>query len=159
MRTAHPTLFLALAVTLGLAACGGGNPKTAAWDAYNSGDYPAAVAKFDSALRGVEAGSPDHVALSVGRCQALAHQDGKQAKTEFLALATSAEVEVGDYTILVNELLGLQQWVPAIELMDAGVKAFPENPKMGLLRDKVVAKSKESGDAGANAALKGLGYL
>jgi len=157
MRT--PLLFVLSAVLITCTACGGGDPRTAAQDALNSGDYPTAVAKFDAALRDAEAGSADYVALSVDRCRALAHQDGAKAKAEFLALAASSNLEVGDYTLVVSELLNVQQWVPAIELMDAGVKAFPENPKMGLLRKQVVAKSTESGDDAANDLLKGMGYL
>ena len=43
--------------------------------------------------------------------------------------------------------------------MDLGMKAYPDDEKMGLVKDKVIAASKAAGDAGALEALAGMGYL
>ena len=76
-----------------------------------------------------------------------------------MALAGANELEVGDYTMVVSHLMQAKAWVPAIEVMDAGKKKFPDNPKMDLLVEKVVAESKAAGDDAATAALQGLGYM
>lgn len=158
MRT--PTaLILALSTTL--AACGGGDPKESAYQALNSGDYAAAAADFEKAMAGVDAGSADYVGLAVGRCEALAHTDAPAAKNEMIALAGSHEGKVSskDYTLVASKMVDARNFVPAIELLDDGIKnRFKDDPKLLALMDKIKAEAEKSGDDGAMEALSGLGY-
>ena len=50
-------------------------------------------------------------------------------------------------------------FLPAVTVMDLGIKAYPEDEKMELVKEKVIAESKAANDAGALAALQGMGYL
>lgn len=153
------TLPLTLLLTLSLAACGDSDPKEAGYKAIQSGDWSGAAASFQKALDAAEPGSPDRVELAVARCQALAHTAPDQAKAEFLALAASAQLEPKDYTIVVSDLVSEKHFVPAIDILDVGVKTFPEHPKMTQLQQKVVEESQKADDPAALEKLKGLGYL
>lgn len=155
MRTFPLTLLLALS----LAACGDSDPKEAGYKAIQSGEWAKAAASFDKALANLEPGSEERAELAVARCQALAHTAPEQAKTEFLALAGSTQLEPKDFTIVVTDLVSEKQFVPAIDILDVGIKSFPEHPKMTLLKDKVVEESKKSADPAALEKLKGMGYL
>lgn len=148
-----------LSLCLPLAACGSGNPRVNARDALNSGDYSTAISEFDEALAGLTVGSPDYVGLSVDRCRALAYADAEQAKDDFVALASSADVELRDFTAVVSELVAAAAWLPAIDLVDAGMKRFPEEPGMLEIKVRVIEKSKESGNEDALKKLKGIGYI
>lgn len=156
MRTQLPVL---LALTLSLAACGGGSgdAKEDGFQALQSGDYADAAADFEKALATRGQSDADYVEVAVGQCQALAHVDAEKAKTKFLALGDQAADK--DYSIVVAELVTAKELLVAVEVMEAGVTRFPESPKMQQLKDKVVKASQESGDPDALAALKGLGYL
>ena len=150
---------LTLLLTLFLAACGDSDPKEAGYQAIQSGDWAKAAASFEKALADLEPGSVDRVELAVARCQALAHTAPEQAKSEFLALAQTAQLEPQDFTIVVTDLVSENHFVPAIDILDYGVKSFPEHPKMTLLKDKVVAESQKAADPAALEKLKGMGYL
>ena len=47
----------------------------------------------------------------------------------------------------------------AAEVMDAGVKMFPESPTMMKAKELVIDASKKSKSSGAMDKLKGLGYV
>lgn len=156
MRT--PT---ALILALSLAACDSGNPKEAAFEALNSGDYAGAVARFDRAMEGAEAGSSEHVELAIGRCEALAHTDGAAARDAMIALAGAhaGKVTARDYGLVASRMVDAGNFDPAIDLVDDGIqKRFQGDPKLVELMDGIVKKATRSGDDAAMDKLEGLGY-
>ena len=152
-----------LLLTCLVTACAESDPKVLTDKgsaALGAGDAPAAIESFDAALHHMDAQHPDYLRASMGRCQALARQNPHQAKDDFLALARSAsdKLREQDYSTIVDELLKKGAFSDAVEVMDAGIKAFPESPQMQTLKNSVVEASKKSKDRGALNKLKGLGY-
>jgi hypothetical protein len=158
-RRISSIVILACLVT----SCGETDPK-ALTDrgsaALGSGDTPTAIESFDAALQHMDSRNPEFLRASLGRCQALARQNPKQAKEDFLALArsSSAKLREQDYSAIANELVKKGAVSDAIDVMDAGLRAFPESPQMQLLKNQIVDASKKSKDPGALNKLKGLGY-
>ncbi len=147
-----------LALSLTLFSCGSSDPKKEGLEAIQTGKWDEAVASLDKAFAGLPAEAPDYMEIAMGRCTALAHVDAPRAKAEFESLIKSGKTQVADFSTIVGHLIAANEYVPAIELMDKGLKQYPEDPKMVNLRDTVVSKSKASGSPEAQNALKGLGY-
>ena len=155
MRT---TIFLSIALTLGLQSCGGGDPQEDAYASQQSGDHEAAVTSFEAALAGMDATSDTYFELSVARCQSLAHVDGDKAEAEFRKLIEAdSRINVKQYSLIASELLAASENLSAVNIVDLGVKAFPEDTKMATLLEKV--KEAAQSDPAALDALKGMGYL
>ena len=154
MRPLIGTLLLFVA-----AGCGSSDPKSEGYSAIQSGDWETAAQNFSTALTGLDPAAPDYVELSVARCQALAHTDPDRAKREFVALAGKTTLATKDFTIVVSDLVSEGHHLPAIDILDLGVKTFPEDPKMNQLKDKVVQASQETEDPAVLEKLKGMGYL
>ncbi|MFN0244351.1 MAG: hypothetical protein ACKVWV_15800 [Planctomycetota bacterium] len=160
----RPLQALSVGVLCLLAACSGSSDPKALTDqgaaALTSGDARAAAQHFEDALKHMDAKHPDFLRASMGRCQALARQDAKRAKTDFLALAKthSNRVREPDFGLIVGELVKKGALAEATEVVTAGMTMFPESPKMAELRDKVGDAAKASSDPDSMKALKGLGY-
>jgi hypothetical protein len=147
---------------LALLGCGS-NPKELTDKgaaALGSGDARTALECFDGALKAMGANDPDFLRASMGHCEALARLDPKRARDEFLSLARSqpGRLREQDYSLIADELVKTHATAEAIDVMDAGVKAFPESPQMQILKQRVVEASKKSKDPAALGKLKGLGY-
>jgi hypothetical protein len=160
MRHVLPSLVLAACV---LTACNGSDPKALTDKgsaALGSGDTRTALESFDAALKHMDPAHPDFLRASLGRCRALASQNPAQAKQDFLSLARSTSLKVNeqDFAAMAEELVNRGAAADAVDVMDAGLKAFPESPKMQFLKQKVVEASKKSKDPAALNKLKGLGY-
>jgi hypothetical protein len=151
--------LLSCLLALSLASCGSSDPKKEGLEAIQAGKWPEAVASLDKAMKDLPADSPDYMEVAMGHCTALAHVDAPKAKAEFETLITSNKAQIADFSTIVSHLLASKQFMPAIDLMDKGLKHFPEDPKMLAIKDKVVEASKQANDPEAQAALKGLGYL
>ena len=147
-----------LALSLTLVSCGSSDPKKEGLEAIQSGKWDEAVASLDKAIAGLPAEAPDYMEIAMGRCTALAHVDAPRAKAEFETLIQSGKTQMADFSTIVSHLMAANEYVPAIELMDKGLKQFPEQPEMVNLRNRVVLESKASGSPEAQNALKGLGY-
>jgi hypothetical protein len=158
MKHLLPTLPL-LALVFSAGSCGSADPKAEGMSALQASDYGKAAVHLETALASLDPGSPDYMEVAMGRCKALAHTDSQKAKAEFEKLATSQDMRVADYSEIVSHLLSAKQFMPAIEIMDGGLKKFPGDPKMILIKEKVVAQSKQAADPAAMQTLKGLGYL
>lgn len=155
-RTALPTLL-----TLLVAACGSADPKDAGLEALQRGQYTDAVYHLEVALEGAQPGTEEYVEIAVARCEALAHTDAAACKTEFMELVTSAsdQISTQDFSMVVTRLMETQEYLAAIDILEAGVNKFPDDPKMGKIKEKVVEESKKAADPAALEALKGLGYI
>jgi len=151
-----------LSLTLVLSACSGGaDPKDAGLEALQLGKHQDAADQLASALDARTPADADYVEVCVAKCQALAHIDADKAKGDFLQLAESQgeKVVAKDFSMIVSDLYSAKQLLPAIDVLDAGLKRFPDDTKLAQLKEKVVAESQKSGDPAALEKLKGLGYL
>jgi hypothetical protein len=97
----------------------------------------------------------------MGRFQAMVRSDAGQARDLFLAYAKAqgAKVTEGDYGTLVGEFLRREHTVEAIDVMDAGVKAFPKSEAMAAIAKKVEEQARTAKDPAAMQKMKGLGYI
>ena len=155
---------LALGAMLFAAACSQSDPKAATdkgTAALASGDNAGALEHLDTALSGMAATDPNYMRASMARCQALARTDPPKAKSEFLALcqAQSSRVKEQDFSTIVSELVKKDALTEAADVMDAGVRMFPESPLMMQAKALVIDASKKSKSSGAMDKLKGLGYV
>lgn len=157
-------LLLLTASLLPLVACGGSGDaaslKDEAYKAMDGGDSAAALSKFDQLLATLPADAADRVEVSVARCEALAGVDGDRAREEFLKLAGEHDLSVRDYTAVAGKLQVAKAYEPAVLVLDAGMKAFPDDKaKIEPLIAELTKKAQAAGDEGAMSALQGLGYL
>lgn len=158
------SLFLALALTL--SACGGGSDPAAlnskGYDAFNSGKYADAAGHFEAALDalGEDTSNPEYQKAQEGLIEANCYEDPERARDDFLAYARSSTTVDATYYSRIGSLLAdAKHFDPAIDVVDAGIKAHPETPALMKVMDKIAAESKKSGDASAQSKLQGLGYL
>jgi hypothetical protein len=158
MRT-RTALFALL--TVFIAACGSADPKEAGFEALQRAEYADAVYHLEVAMEAAEPGTEEYLEVAVARCEALAYTDPATCKAEFMALVASAaeQISTQDFSMVVTRLMETSEYVAAIDILEAGVNKFPDDPKMGKLKDKVVEKSQKAADPAALEALKGLGYI
>lgn len=159
-----PRHALILPLFLVLAACGPSDPRALTNEAkatLAAGDAAKAEQQFREALGGLKPGDPDFARASIGRIQALARLDAARAKDEFLAYsqANKSSIAEEDYSLVVSELLRRENTLEAIEVMDAGIKAFPESPRMAAVKKEVAEAAQKAKDPAAMQKLKGLGYI
>jgi hypothetical protein len=161
MSLAH---IACLTLVIALVSCGNTDPKALTDEgtaALGSGDAATAIKSFDAALQNLTPQSPDYLRARMGKCQALARKDPPAAKVEFLALckAEPGRLREQDFSTVVSELLKHDAVVEAAEVMDAGVKMFPESPKMQVVKELVIDASKKAKSSEGMDKLKGLGYV
>jgi hypothetical protein len=161
MRT--PSLLLAL--VLSLASCGGAaDPKShneQGYQALNSGKHAEAASHFESALAalGSDTKSDQYLRAALGLVEANVNVNPEKARDDFLALARANSSSIGaeDYSRIGGMLANAKKCKPALDVVDAGIKAFPETPQLAKLIEKITADC--AGDAETMSALEGLGYL
>ena len=127
------------------------------YDALGSGDATRAVGRFEEALDHLEEGTPEYMRAKHGEIEALVQLDAERAKTSMLALRSSADEKM--YEVIGSKLSSAGHFQETAEVFDAGLKLYPENPKLKVMMDEVIAKAKQQGDEGALDKLKGLGYI
>lgn len=156
------TLALAL-----LASCGGGSdPKALTSEGYTAlqgGRYEVARGDFDKALAaiGTDTSSPDFKRAKMGAIEAQIHLDAGKAKDEFLAYAkgSPSQVEERDFN-KIGGLFGSEGKVAeGVEVLTAGMAAFPESVLLQALVKQLGDLAKKSGNAKELEALAGLGYV
>jgi hypothetical protein len=152
MRRLLPTLLLA-----SLAACGGGDPAQAGYDALGSGDYAAAAKSFSDAVAGTQ--GEQRTDLTLQLCQALAHTDPAACVAKMKELDASTELRVQDYNVVVSELKSAGAFSPATDVLYLATAAFPGDEKLEDLIQVVGDAAKSAGDTDAMSKLKGLGYV
>ena len=158
------TLILLLCALFFFPACGPSDPRAltdAGASALASGDSGKALANFEEALASLKPGDAEYVRASMGRFQALVRSEPERARDEFLAFAKvqAASLSESHYGILVGEFLRRERTSEAIDVMDAGVKAFPNSQAMVAIRKKVEEQARSSKDPASMQKMKGLGYV
>ncbi len=145
-------------------ACGPADPRAltdAGASALASGDSPKARDCFEQALAELKPGDPEYVRASLGLFQALVRGEPVQARDKFLAFAKAqaASVNEGHYGAMVGEFLRRDRTAEAIDVMDAGVKAFPNSEVMLAIQKRVEEQARTAKDPAALQKMKGLGYI
>lgn len=161
---ALPLLLLPLLLA---PACGGGSdPKDlteAGYAALGAGDQKAALADFEKALAaiGSDTAHPQYLRAELGAIEAKIRLDPEAAKTEFLELASSmpSQITARDFSTLGGKFASAKEFLAAIDLLDAGMKAHSESPELKALQDNIKAAAEKEGDQGALDKLRGLGYI
>lgn len=139
---------LARASLLGLAtSCGGSSdPETDAFQALNSGRFSAAVSYFERALAGVTETNRGTLELVLGKCEALARTDAEQARDLFLATAITHPLALRDYGQIVERLVDVRAFEPALDILEQGEKALPSEPEIARMSAVVLKlRRKEKG--------------
>ncbi len=155
------TKILLLSFALCVSACsGGGDPKQDGLAALQASDYAGAVSSFDQALAGLgsDASASERREISLARCEALSYVDGAKAEAAFKAICTEhSDIGVNEYSLIAGAMISGKAMVNAVTVVDLGVKAFPDDPKMAKLLENV--KQAAANDSAAMDALQGMGYL
>lgn len=147
-------------------ACGSADPAELVKQGASqlgSGDAKAALASYEKAIDAIgdDQANPNYVRAHRGAAEAMVSTDPEGAKSRFLELARAqpARVTDADYSIFGSKLAGQKQFLPAIDVMDAGLKAHSGSPHLVAFRDQLVRDANSAGDAAAIEKLKNLGYL
>ena len=164
MRTA---LRFALILPLLAASCGGGSDPKALTDqgyaALKTNQHAAALEDFQAALDaiGSDTAHAQFKRASLGAVEAQIGVDAEKAKTEFLALASAHPSKFGDrdYSLIGGKLASAQEFMAAIAVLDAGMKAHDESPVLQGLVDSIKTAAEKAGSTDALDELASLGYL
>ncbi|MDP6763887.1 MAG: hypothetical protein QF903_07905 [Planctomycetota bacterium] len=154
--------LFALCLSLILAAGCSADPgqrTDAGHKALNSGDFALAYEQFSAAVGAFAADDPRLLEARLGQCRAQAHIDPPGAKDAFLALASGSSLEYRDFNLITTDFKAAGAYTEAIEVLGAGMQAFPENTALIALRDHMGKAAEASGDSDSLDALKGLGYV
>lgn len=161
-----PFRALALSLPLVLGACGGGSadPKAATdagYAALGSGDAQGAVDHFAEALGALEPTDPGYKRARMGEIEAKVGLAPDAAANSFLEYSKShpEQLEAGDYRKVGVQLSDRKALKVAVDVLDAGLKRFPGDPKLKEAMELTVAAAETSGDTSALDALRGLGYI
>ena len=168
MRSSTPAprpLALLACLPLALAACGGGGGDpaeltTQGYDALYSGDAETAVDRFSEALQSLQPTDPGYERARMGHVEALVRVKPDTAAQSFLNYAEQQpeQVDAADYHKVGMQLSEGKALSDAVAVLGAGLKRFPDDPKIDEALKKTMAAAEQSGDTGALDALKGLGY-
>lgn len=158
---------LLLALTLSLAACGGGGSDPVALSeqgeqALGSGKYAEAAKHFEGALAalGGQSSGDQYLRARLGLIEANAFIAPERARDDFLDLArTSQDIGPADYARIGGRLNDAKSPEIAIEVVDAGIKANPESPVLVKVLEQIEAEARRSGNTSVMDKLGGLGYL
>jgi alkylhydroperoxidase family enzyme len=155
--------ILALALSLPLVACGGADsdPVAAAEAALQGGDSRKAADLLQGHLAGLDRASAEYREVAILHCSALAESQPAASKDALLALATAQPdgVTPKDFKDVQSYLQTHGHFSEAIDVMDAGLKRWPNDATMLKVKDVLIAAVQSAGDEEATAKLKGLGYM
>jgi len=131
------------------------------YEALGKGNHAEAMEAFERALESLRPADPQYVRAKMGAVEAWIRADASKARKEFLELATSQPEEIGsrEYAAVASKMAAAKQFVAAIDVLDAGIQAHPEDPKLKATMDEVKAAAQKAGDPDAVKKLISLGYL
>lgn len=167
--TSRSTSFLprfgGLLLCLAAAACGGGPDAAKLTDegyaSLGKSDWKNARADFDAALAQLKTTDAGYLRAKLGSIEALVQLEPAKAKDEFLALASSmsAQVKSSDFISVASKLTSKGAFPQAIDVLAAGLKAFPEDQKVRDVGNAIKLAAEKAADPEAVKALKSMGYL
>src|SRR5688572_958826 len=139
-----------------------GDLTEAGYTALGAGDSEGALKEFERALDeiGTDTSHPHFLRAKLGAIEARIRVDAEAAKREFLDLAAGmpSQITARDFSTLGGKFAGAKQYLAAIDLLDAGMKAHSESPDLKALQDDIRAAAQQSGDQDALDKLSSLGY-
>lgn len=160
------TLVAAIAALLTWCSCGSGSADptestNAGYAALGRSDWTAAQAEFEKALAHLKPTDAGYVRAKMGQVEALIYSDAGKARDEFLGLAKALPTSIGakDYKVVGSKLTSERKYVIAIDVVDVGRKACPDDQSLKQVMDKIIEESKKTNDPEALEKLKGLGYI
>lgn len=168
MNSRRPAVLAHLAASLlclAAASCSGSADPAKLTDegyaALGKSDWKGAQADFAEALEGLESSSPGFLRAKLGWIEAAIYTDPAKAKDEFLALAAGmgSQIKSSDYIAVASKLTGERKFPEAIAVLERGLKAHAEDPKVRAVGEAIKKAAEKVGDSSALAALKGLGYM
>jgi hypothetical protein len=154
----------ALALALCVVGCGGSTPAdpvAAAEEALQKGDSSKAVSLLRSAVADMKSGTPDHHEALVLLCSALAEEKAEEARDLFLDFAKQYPdvVSPRNFKDVQSYLQTYGHYAVAVDVMDAGLKRWQDDPVMVEMKNKLIAAAQSAADPEALEKLKGLGYM
>jgi hypothetical protein len=166
LRLASLRPLLLLPLLLAPACSGSSDPKDlteAGYAALGASDSKGALAEFDKALAeiGNDTSHPQFLRAKLGAIEAKIRLDPEAAKREFLELSASmpSKITARDFSTLGGKFASAKQFMAAIDLLDAGMKAHSESPELKALQENSKSAAEKAGDDGALKKLSGLGYI
>lgn len=163
--------FVALALTCVFAAsCGGSSDPRELVNSGNTelgkGDSKAALSNFEDAQKALAGKTEDPLyhAAKLGAIQARVKLDAKQATNEFLDYSKTAPTTVrdSDFIDISGRLADAKATAEALLVVKRGTEQFAQSTKLKAQESKILELAKQraaAGDAGADNALRSLGYL
>lgn len=164
-RSASAATRLSAALLCLIAACGGSADPAKLTDegyaALGKSDWKGAQADFNSALETLKPSDPGYLRAKMGWIEAAIYTEPGKAKDEFLALAAgmSQQVKSSDYISVASKLTGERKFSEAIAVLESGLKAHSEDPKVRAVGEAIKKAAEKAGDNASLEALKSLGYL
>lgn len=155
---------LALAVALGLTACGGSiDPEqatNAGYEALGNGDAEGAIDHFAQALGQLDAADPGYKRARMGEVEAKIELSPEAAAKSFLDFAETRPERVAaeDYLKVGSQLSARNAYSPAVDVLHAGIERFGDDAKLSEAMELTQLAVAESGDASVLSKLAGLGY-
>lgn len=155
----------ALVLSLVAASCGGSATPAESTDsgyaALGKSDWKGAQAEFDKALAELKSDDAGYLRAKMGSIEALIHTNATKAKDDFLALASgmSSKIKSSDYINVSSKLANEQKFAEAVKVLEAGLAAHAEDPKVKAVGEKIKELASKAGDSEALKSLSGLGYL
>ena len=155
---------LCAAATLTLLASCGGSGADADSDPYaliQAGDMKGAISILEPQISAATKGSDEHKELVLQYVEALAQDSPDKAKDEFVSMLTNHKdaMTAKDAQYIVNRLADKGHLTQAIDIMDQGKKAWPEEAIMETVLAELKKAVASSGNDAAVAKLKSMGYL
>ncbi len=165
LRPAPVATGLSVVLLCLVAACSGSADPAKLTDqgyaALGKSDWKGAQADFGSALAALEPTDPRYLRAKMGWIEAAIYTDPGKAKDEFLALAAgmASQVKSSDYIAVASKLTGERKFPEAIAVLESGLKAHAEDPKVRAVGEAIKKAAERAGDDASLAKLKTLGYL
>ena len=124
-------------------------------------DAQTALGYFAEALGALQPSDPGYERARMGEIDAKIRLTPSAATQSFLAYAQEQpdQVDAGDYHKVGVQLSERSAFTDAVVVLDAGLKRFPDDPKLTEAMDRTSAAAQEAGDSSALDKLKGLGYV
>lgn len=125
------------------------------------GDFAGAIAAIEPQLETVEKGSEAHRDLLIGYTEALSAEDPAKAKDVFIAAMDGQKdfIKPADVKYVVNRMANQGHLSEAIDVMDRANKTWEDDETMAVVLEELKIAVTSSGDDGALAKLKSMGYL
>jgi len=163
-RAVPGAVVLSLVALVGCGGCGPStatDPLTAAETALQAGRSDEAVRLIRAHIARLTAATPEHHEATLLLCSALAEEHPSDARDALLKLAAEHPTLVTprDFKQVQSYLQTHEHYSVAVDVMDAGLKRWSDDPIMLEVKDVLRARILQVGDNDAIEKMRGLGYI